>query len=80
MRKYIDSQTGEKIVEISDISFLENRNHSYNWLQRHYYHFRLKIWLRNVDKVLVSDDRTAFNVSRYYFVPKEMISVSSHKA
>ena len=80
MRKYIDSQTGEKIVEISDISFLENRNHPYNWLQRHYYHFRLKIWLRNVDRVLVSDDRTAFNVSRYYFVPKEKISVSSHKA
>ena len=73
MRKYIDSQTGEKIVEISDISFLENRNHPYNWLQRHYYHFRLKIWLRNVDWVLVSDDRTAFNVSRYYFVPKDKI-------
>lgn len=73
MRKYIDESTGEKVVEVRDLSYLKDRNHPYNWFQRHYHHHRLRIALRRADRVLAENDVVATDLVRYYFVPKDKI-------
>lgn len=73
MRKFIDESTGEKVVEVSDLSYLKDRNHPYNWFQRHYHHHRLRIALRKADRVLAANDTVATDLVRYYFVPKDKI-------
>ncbi|MBR5862104.1 MAG: hypothetical protein IKZ08_02120 [Bacteroidales bacterium] len=74
MKKYTDKD-GLKVVEVGDISYLSDRNHPYNWFQRHFHHHRLRIALKTADKVIVSDAKTAFDVVRFYFVPKDRITV-----
>ena len=73
MKKYIDESTGEKVVEVRDLSYLKDRNHPYNWFQRHYHHHRLRIALRRADRVLAENDTVATDLVRYYFVPKDKI-------
>ena len=81
MKKYIDESTGEKVVEVRDLSYLKDRNHPYNWFQRHYHHHRLRIALRRADRVLAENDVVATDLVRYYFVPKSKITLGlSHKA
>lgn len=81
MRKYIDESTGEKVVEVRDLSYLKDRNHPYNWFQRHYHHHRLRIALRRADRVLAENDTVATDLVRYYFIPKDKITLGlSHKA
>lgn len=75
MRKYIEESTGKRIVEVSDLSYLKDRNHPYNWFQRHFYHHRLRIALRKADRVLAADETVAIDLGRYYFVPKDKIEI-----
>lgn len=75
MKKYRDMKTGELVVEVEDLSFVKEREHSYNWFQRHYHHHRLRHYLKRADKVYVSDNEMAVDVVRYYFVPKDRIVV-----
>lgn len=77
MRKYIEESTGKRIVEVSDLSYLKDRNHPYNWFQRHFYHHRLRIALRKADRVLAADETVAIDLGRYYFVPKDKIEILS---
>lgn len=77
MRKFIDESTGEKVVEVSDLSYLKDRNHPYNWFQRHYHHHRLRIALRRANQVLAANDTVATDLVRYYFVPKDKISIQT---
>ena len=72
MKRYRDKD-GFKVLEVGDLSFLRDREHPYNWFQRHYHHFALKIALRWADKVVVSDHSVATDLVRYYFVPKTRI-------
>lgn len=74
MKKYTDKE-GRKVVEVSDLSYLTDRDHPYNWFQRHYHHHRLRIALKKADLVIVPDDKTAFDVSRFYFIPKDRIII-----
>ena len=74
MKKYTDNE-GRRVVEVGDLSYLKEREHHYNWFQRHYHHHRLRIALKKADLVIVSTPETAIDVVRYYFVPKHKIKV-----
>lgn len=74
MKKYTDNE-GRRVVEVGDLSYLKEREHHYNWFQRHYHHHRLRIALKKADLVIVSTPETAIDVIRYYFVPKDKIKV-----
>lgn len=77
MRKYKDKRTGRRVVEVVDISYLSDRNHPYNWFQRHYHHHRLRRALKRADVVIASDRKVAIDIVRYYFVPKDKISIKN---
>lgn len=74
MRKYTDKQ-GRKVIEVGDISYLKEREHRYNWFQRHWHHHRLRIAIKKADIIIVPDPETAVDVVRYYFVPKDKIII-----
>mgnify|MGYP003300991758 CR=1 FL=1 len=74
MKKYTDNE-GRRVVEVGDLSYLKEREHHYNWFQRHYHHHSLRIALKKADLVIVSNPETAIDVVRYYFVPKDKIKV-----
>lgn len=72
MKKYKD-KSGVKIVEISDLSFLRERDHKYGWLRRHYKHLRVRRALRKAGKVVAADPVVAADIYRYYRIPKNNI-------
>lgn len=74
MKKYTDNE-GRRVVEVGDLSYLKEREHHYNWFQRHYHHHSLRLALKKADLVIVSTPETAIDVVRYYFVPKDKIKV-----
>ena len=74
MKKYTDNE-GRRVVEVGDLSYIKEREHHYNWFQRHYHHHRLRIALKKADLVIVSTPETAIDVVRYYFVPKDKIKL-----
>ena len=45
MKKYTD-KNGRRVVEVDDLSYLVEREHPYNWFQRHFHHHRLRIALK----------------------------------
>lgn len=75
MRRYRDSVTGKMVVEVSDLDFLKNPSHPYTWLRRHFLHHWLKWALRHSDRIVVSDEPTAFDMHRFYFIPRERIEL-----
>lgn len=77
MIKYRDKATGKKVVEVKDLSYLKDRNHPYNWFQRHYHHHRLRISLKKADVVIAYDETVATDLVRYYFLPKGKIVLKS---
>ena len=77
MKRYTDPNTGNKVVEVYDVSFLKEKNHPYGWLKRHFLHFRLKLFLPSADVVYVADTSVGVDLVRYYFVPKEKIRVDA---
>lgn len=78
IRKYKDKKTGKRIVEVNDLSFLMERNHRYNWLQRHYYHRRFKRAFKKADELVALDKDLAFDLMRYYFIPKYKITIKNN--
>ena len=75
MKKYTDPTNGKITVETGDLSYLSDREHRYNWFQRHFHHHRLRLALKNAEIVIVPDAETAVAVHHYYFVPKEKIVI-----
>lgn len=75
MKKYKDKKTGKRVVEVEDLTFLSDRNHPYNWFQRHYHHHRLRLALKKAEKVIAFNQKVATDVVRYYFVSKEKITI-----
>ena len=75
MKRYKDYKTDNKTVEIHDLSFLSDRDHRYGWLRRHYKHFRLRRSLKKARHVIAKDQKVATDIVRYYFVPKEKITL-----
>lgn len=76
MKKYHDNQ-GKRVVEVSDLSYLTDRNHRYNWLQRHYHHHRLRRALKKAVKIVAADKTVAYDIHRFYFIPKEKIDLKN---
>ena len=76
MRAYRQMSTGKRVVEIYDLSFLREKDHPYGWARRHFLHFRLKLALRKADRIYVKDTSLGIDLVRYYFIPKEKITVN----
>lgn len=72
---YKDRLTGTKVLEIYDLSFISDRNHSLGWFGLHYRHLRIKFLLKWADKVLVPDYSVAVDIMKYYFYPGKNIVV-----
>ena len=68
MKKYRDEE-GRRVVEVSDLSYLTDRNHRYNWFQRHYHHHRLRRALKKASKIIAADKTVAYDIHRFYFIP-----------
>lgn len=76
MKKYRDTE-GKKVVEVSDLSYLTDRNHRYNWFQRHFYHHRLRRALKKAARVVAADKTVAYDIHRFYFIPQEKITLKN---
>ena len=74
MKKYRDIE-GRRVVEVSDLSYLTDRNHRYNWLRRHYHHHRLRRALKKASKIIAADKTVAYDSHRFYFIPINRISL-----
>ena len=74
MKKYTDKE-GRKVVEVEDLSYLTDRNHPYNWFQRHFHHHRLRIAIKKADLIISPDQKTATDIRRFYFIPKDKIII-----
>ena len=75
MRRYTDSETGETVVEVTDLNFLKNPSHPFGWFRRHFLHHWLKWALRHSDRIVAADEETAFDIHRFYFIPRERIRI-----
>lgn len=75
MRKYSDYRISKNVVEVDDLSFLSDRNHEYGWLRRHYRHHKLRRALKRADTIIAGTPKVATDIARYYFIPKERISI-----
>ena len=76
LKKYRNKKTGQRVIELEDLSFLFDRNR-FNWLSRHFYNYRCKKACRKADKILVPNEQLAYEVTKYYFVPKYKIYLNS---
>lgn len=76
MRKYSDYKISPNVVEVYDLSFLSDRNHEYGWFRRHYRHHKLRRALKRADSIKASSPKVATDIARYYFIPKDRITVT----
>ena len=74
MKKYKD-KAGVKVVEVSDLSFLRERDHKYGWFRRHYKHLRIRRALRKAGKVVAADPVVAADIYKYYRIPQDHINI-----
>lgn len=75
MQKNNDYRASKKVVEVHDLSFLSDRNHRYGWLKRHYRHHRLRRALKKAKSIIANNPKVATDIVRYYFVPKDKITI-----
>ena len=75
VKKYRDKETGRRIVEVGDLSFISDRNYPYNWFQRHYQHKHCKHAVKKADVVIAENEVVARDIVRYYFTPKSKIRI-----
>ena len=78
MKKYTEADTGKRIVEVYDLSFISDRVHPYGWLKRHFLHFRFKFSVCRAVRIYANDTTIGVDLVRYYFVPKEKIVVNTN--
>lgn len=76
MIRYIDKETGKRVVRISDMSFLRSRKVKMSWFSRHRLNRKYKKACRKADLIIVPDEHVAFDVHRFYFIPNDKIRVS----
>jgi len=75
VKKNKEYRIKKKVVEVSDLSFISDRNHRYGWFRRHYKHHRLRRALKKAEKVVADNPKIANDIVRYYFVPKGKIII-----
>jgi hypothetical protein len=69
-------ESGKRVVEVRDLSFLTERNHHYNWLQRHFHHHRLRVKVKKASTIIAASDKVATDIHRFYFIPYDRITVT----
>lgn len=74
MRKYRDKE-GRIVVEVSDLSYLTDRSHHYNWFQRHFHHHRLRKVVKKAQIIVAADKKVAQDVHKFYFIPYDRIII-----
>ena len=79
MKRIKDYKASKRYVEVVDLSFLSDRNHCYGWFRRHYKHYRLRRALRKAHDIVAADPKVAAEITRYYFIPKNRISVRQNQ-
>ena len=77
MKKYRD-KNGARVVEVSDLSYLTDRNHRYNWFQRHFRHHRLRRAVKKATRIIAADKKVATDIHRFYFIPYDRIQIKPH--
>lgn len=75
MKKYTDYKAKNRVVEVNDLSFLSDRNHKYGWFRRHLRHHKLRRALKRAEKIIASSPNVATDITRYYFIPKDRITL-----
>ena len=80
LRRYTDSQTGKRTIEIDELEFLKNPEHRYGWIKRHFLNQWLKWALENSDEIIAGDPVTAFDINRFYYISTDRITIRSPKA
>ena len=75
LRRYSDPKTGKTTIEVDELNFLKNPAHPYGWLKRHLLNQWLKWALEHSDVIIASDQTTAFDIHRFYYIPSDRISV-----
>ena len=74
--KIYKDKSGKRVVEVRDLSFLTDRNHRYNWLQRHFHHHRLRIKVKKASKIFAASEKVATDIHRFYFIPYDRITIT----
>lgn len=64
-----------KVTVVEDLSYLSDRTHRYNWIQRHYHHHRLRRRLKKSYIVIARNEKVATDIHRFYFIPKTNIII-----
>ena len=75
-KKHNDYRISGRMVEVEDLSFLSDRNHRYGWFRRHFRHHMLRRALKKAEKIVACNPKTATDLVRYYFVPKDRITLN----
>ena len=75
MRRYLVKISGKKVAHVEDLSFLSDREHRYNWLQRHYYNIRFERACRKADRIIASSANVADEIAKYYLIPRSKIII-----
>ena len=73
--KIYKDESGNRVVEVRDLSFLSDRDHKYNWLQRHFHHHRLRLKVKKANTIIAASDKVATDIHRFYFIPYDRIDI-----
>ena len=77
--KIADYTISKRLIEVNDLSFLSDRDHRYGWIRRHYKHHRLRRALKKQKAVIASNPEVAYDLRRFYFLPKERITLRQNQ-
>lgn len=77
--KIADYTISKRQIEVNDLSFLSDRDHRYGWIRRHYKHHRLRRALKKQRTVIASNPEVAYDLRRFYFLPKERITLRQNQ-
>lgn len=77
--KISDYTISKRLIEVNDLSFLSDRDHRYGWIRRHYKHHRLRRALKKQKAVIASNPGVAYDLRRFYFLPKERITLRQNQ-
>ena len=77
--KIADYTISKRQIEVNDLSFLSDRDHRYGWIRRHYKHHRLRRALKKQRPIIASTPEVAYDLRRFYFLPKERISLRQNQ-
>lgn len=77
--KISDYTISKRLIEVNDLSFLSDRDHRYGWIRRHYKHHRLRRALKKQKAVIALNPEVAYDLRRFYFLPKERITLRQNQ-